>query len=209
MADTKISAATAVTTATGTDEYATNQGGASKRTNLDQILTYLQSKGLPVVRRLDTQHNNSSTTGTEVTELSVTLVAGTYTFTYYLITQAGDTAVGQRFGINYTGTVTRLGYFLRYCDTGTSATTGIADDDSPSGAESIMACFVGRTESTTSPDLGALTNHATATTDTPMIIEGLIVVSDGGDLELWHSPDAAVQTSIMVGSSLVLVRTDN
>lgn len=37
MADTKISAATAVTTPASTDEYATNQGGASKRTTRAQM----------------------------------------------------------------------------------------------------------------------------------------------------------------------------
>jgi hypothetical protein len=39
MADTKISAATAVATPAQTDEYATNQGGASKKTTLTQILS--------------------------------------------------------------------------------------------------------------------------------------------------------------------------
>ena len=210
MADTKVSALTAVTTLEGEDQVylvETDAGPGSAKATIDQILAFLQSKGLPVVRRLGTQHDNNTTTGTEVTDLSVTLVAGTYCFTYYLFTQASDTTVGIRFGINYTGTATRVRYFLRYCDTGTTASTGVADDDSASGAESIMGCFTGGTESTTAPDLGALTNHATANTDTLMIIEGVIVVSDGGDLELWHSPDAATQTSIMVGSSLVLVRT--
>lgn len=41
MADTKISGATAVTTPAGTDEYATNQGGVSKRTSLSQIKTFV------------------------------------------------------------------------------------------------------------------------------------------------------------------------
>jgi hypothetical protein len=41
MADTKISAATAVATPAGTDEYATNQAGASKRTTLAQVKTFV------------------------------------------------------------------------------------------------------------------------------------------------------------------------
>lgn len=40
MADTKISAATAVVTTASTDEYATNQAGTSKRTNLGQIKVF-------------------------------------------------------------------------------------------------------------------------------------------------------------------------
>jgi len=39
MADTKISALTAVTTAAGTDEYATNQGGVSKKTTNTVLFT--------------------------------------------------------------------------------------------------------------------------------------------------------------------------
>lgn len=40
MADTKISALTAVATPAGTDEYATNQGAVSKRTTLTQVKTF-------------------------------------------------------------------------------------------------------------------------------------------------------------------------
>lgn len=43
MPDTKISAATAVVTPASTDEYATNQGNASKRTNLGQIKTFVNT----------------------------------------------------------------------------------------------------------------------------------------------------------------------
>lgn len=45
MADTKISAATAVATAAATDEYATNQAGASKRTTLAQIRNFVAPRG--------------------------------------------------------------------------------------------------------------------------------------------------------------------
>jgi len=41
LADTKISGATAVVTPASADEYATNQAGASKRTNLGQIKTFV------------------------------------------------------------------------------------------------------------------------------------------------------------------------
>jgi len=40
MADTKISALTAVSTPAGTDEFGVNQGGTSKKETLDQIKTY-------------------------------------------------------------------------------------------------------------------------------------------------------------------------
>lgn len=43
MADTKISALTAVATPAGTDEYATNQGAVSKRTTLAQVKTFVNT----------------------------------------------------------------------------------------------------------------------------------------------------------------------
>lgn len=59
MADTKISGAVAVTTPLGTDEYATNQGGASKKTTLSQIR---ESKGtLPTIVSVGTEFTSTAT----------------------------------------------------------------------------------------------------------------------------------------------------
>jgi len=168
---------------------------------------FAQISGLPTTKHLNTQHDIASATGTEVTDLSATLVAGTYVFTYYLITQAANTTVGLALGINYTGTVTRMAAFMRYADTGTSATTGVADSATAGIAEEIQGVFATITRSTTACNLGPLTNHDAATTNTLIIVEGIMVVSDAGDLELWHNSDAANNTSIMDGSSLVLTRT--
>ena len=160
--------------------------------------------GTTTVKHLAEQHDIASATGTEVTGLSATLTAGTYTFTYYLFTRASNTTVGIAFGVNYTGTITRLAAFLRYADTGTTATTGVADDATAGIAEEIHGIFATITKSTTACNLGPLTNHGTANTDTLMIVEGIIVVSDSGDIELWHNSDTANTTSVMVGSALVL-----
>lgn len=162
--------------------------------------------GAPTTRRLNSQHDVASATGTEVTDLSVTLGSGTYTFTYYLFTQAANTTVGLALGINYTGTMTRMAVHMRYADTGTTATTGVADSATAGIAEEMVGIFATITRSTTACNLGPLTNHDAANTDTLIIVEGVIVVSDTGDLELWHNSDAATTTSLMVGSSLVLHR---
>lgn len=47
MADTKISAATAVATPAGADEYATNQAGVSKKTTLAQVKTFVTTAMTP------------------------------------------------------------------------------------------------------------------------------------------------------------------
>lgn len=179
-------------------------GGSSKFLREDN--TWQNITGLPNVKQVSSQHDIASTTGTEVTDLSLTLTAGTYTFTYYLITQASNTTVGLGLGINYTGTVTRMAAFMRYADTGTTATTGVADSATAGIAEEMQGIFATITESTTACNLGPLTNHDAANTNTLIIVEGVMVVSDAGDIELWHNSDAANTTSIMVGSSLVLIK---
>lgn len=49
MADTKISALTAVGTAAGTDEFPVNQGGVSKKETLDQVAAYARTGVVPVL----------------------------------------------------------------------------------------------------------------------------------------------------------------
>lgn len=46
MADAKISALTAVTAPTDTDELVVNQGGVSKKVNLNQLTAYFEQRGL-------------------------------------------------------------------------------------------------------------------------------------------------------------------
>ena len=89
MADTKISALTAATTGAGANEFAINEAGTTKKLTLTQIVTYLQTLGMPRVLKLTAQHSVTGVTGTEVTGLSMTLEAGTYTFTYSLINRSG------------------------------------------------------------------------------------------------------------------------
>jgi hypothetical protein len=58
MADTKISALTAVTTPVGTDEFAVNQGGASKKVTLAQIM-----RSLPTVPTVVSVGSSFTSTG--------------------------------------------------------------------------------------------------------------------------------------------------
>jgi hypothetical protein len=48
---------------------------------------------------------------------------------------------------------------------------------------------------------------ASTGTDILCFIEGIIIVTGSGDLELWHSSETATNTSVEVGSSLVVIRT--
>jgi hypothetical protein len=67
MADTKISALTAVATPAGTDEYATNQGAVSKRTTLAQVKTFANTAPVFAAGTASANTHPEFTTGTLLT----------------------------------------------------------------------------------------------------------------------------------------------
>jgi hypothetical protein len=201
VADTKISALTAATAAALANELAINEAGTSKKLTVSLLRDMIGvSKSV-----LTADHSISSTTATEVTDLSQTLVAGTYRFAYYLLCQSATATVGLTFGVNYTGTVTRIVAMVKWPDTGTTATAGTVDDTA-TGAQ-IVAHTVARTKASSTTNLSTGTGGvATVDVDLFVTITGILVVSDGGDLELWHGSETATATSVEAGSSLVVTR---
>lgn len=162
--------------------------------------------GGPTTKYLVNQHNNATTTGTEVAEMSATLTAGTYTFEYFLYAQSSATGTGIGFGINYTGTATSLVAREEYQSSASSATSGICDDVvSGAGTEFLIEGGVTRSETTTAPDLNVMTGVVTADQNCYVSIRGVIVTSGGGDIELWHNSESALTTTrVMTGSSVVI-----
>lgn len=152
-------------------------------------------------RRLNSQHALASTTATEVTGLQHSLTAGTYHLYAPLIVRSSATGTGLKFGVNYTGTVTRMACTLRYPSTGTTGSTGVADDVAAVLTGSLWEAMAATTESTTAPNLGPYTGVAAANTNILNVIECQLVVSDSGDLEIWHGSEGAVSTSVEVGSA--------
>jgi len=117
MADTKISALTAVVTPALTDEFPVNQGGASKKITLEQV------SGFQVVRISGTSgaagvqrttlclaaDSSANTTTTQATVMTMTGVgAGTWRVKGVLVYQTAATTTGIGIVLNHTGTVTRF-----------------------------------------------------------------------------------------------------
>jgi hypothetical protein len=198
-ADVKISGLSAASSVAASDEMELNQAGTSRKATLSQVVGYRVALG--------SQYTNATTTGTEVSGLSVTLAAGTYRFDYYLLVQNATAANAADFGINYTGTVTRMSAMLVYADTGTTATTGTADDViTGDGGELIVAQCVNTAESTTAPNLNCITAFAASGVNNFIRIHGVLVVSDGGDLELWGASESTTTMSVEVGSNLIITQ---
>lgn len=202
---TKTSALTAVSSVGSTNELAVNEAGTSKKASISQLTSYLQSVGMPVVRRLNTIHTIASATCTILTDLSVASMAvGTYAFTYYLQAQSSSAAVGLRFALNFTGTATGS-WMLSYPSTGTAANTGIADDAGATTGQ-IQEAMSSKTFATTAGNMGNA-GVATINTDIQHQISGVVVVTATGSLDLYHGSSTTTNTSTSVGSSLVLIRT--
>jgi hypothetical protein len=207
MPDSKISALTAASAAAAANELAINEAGTSKKVTLTQVKTLMQTLGMPRVSRLSTQNQLASTTGTEVTDLSQTLENGTYTFTYALIVRSATSTVGPMLGVNFTGTGAPRMHF-RFADATTALTAEIHSMSSQGNkAFGFISGMASNTETTTAPDMGTTVGVASTATDILCFIEGIIIVTGSGDLELWHSSETATNTSVEVGSSLVVVRT--
>ena len=152
-------------------------------------------------------HSISSATATEVSEMSIALTPGTWNFKYNLILQSATTTVGLLLGVNYTGTATRFMAWLKWPDVGVLAATGQMDDASAIATGAIVAYSNTRTESTTAPNMNTGTAGViTVDQDHFVILDGIIVVSDTGDLELWHGSETATATRVEAGSTLEVIK---
>lgn len=78
MADTKISALTAVTTPAGTDEFAVNQGGVSKKATLTQINAYCEPLSAASTSNVTGYSSDTYLAGSGLTVTAGRLQAGTF-----------------------------------------------------------------------------------------------------------------------------------
>jgi hypothetical protein len=208
VADTKISALTAASVAAVANELAINEAGTSRKVTIDQIKTLLQTLGMPRTKRLNSQHSISSTTGTEVTDLTMALEAGTYTVQYNLIVRSATSTVGPMLGVNFDGTAAVKTFEFAFADGSTllTAYTANMDDEGTKGL-GVISGMNTKTYSTTAPNLGTTVGVTTTASDIGCYIRGTLIVTAAGNLELWHSSETATATSVEIGSSLVVIRT--
>jgi hypothetical protein len=218
MADTKISALTAVATPAGTDEFAVNQGGTSKKLTLAQVKTFSNavvtaSGAAPAAGAANTAPAPSETWLLNTADNAVTtvetvmsctgLVAGTYLFEYYIVWRSGTTTVGTSFAVDYTGTVTRVRSTRYLQTTGTTAATGVSD-----GVSAVLTGTLVEHMSSNADNgaLGPNTGVASTTEDQFDYIRGIMVVSNGGDLNLTMTGEGNGAVTFMADSFLQLKR---
>jgi hypothetical protein len=206
VVDTKISALPAVAAAVAAQELAVNDAGVSKKVTVGQLETYFEAKGMNRCWALAADHAISAIAATEVTGLGpITLEPGTYKFEFYILAQSATATVSPMFGVNFTGTAAVRSFRLRYPSTGTAAISGVADDAGANSGQ-IEESMALTTFQTTAPTLGATGGVATINTNILYIIEGVLVVTVQGDLELWHGSETATSTTVKAGSVAIVTR---
>jgi hypothetical protein len=210
LASAQITALGAAAALADTNTFPMDQSGTAVEALMTDVVTYLQTKGMPRVLSLTGDYTNSTTTGTIVTGLNFTgLVAGTYLCQWTLLVASASTGTSFIFGINYTGTVTRMINMLQFPSAGVTAATGTWIDVANATTGQVLAYANSTTETTTAPNLGPHVGVTNANLFHRAMVETVVVVSNGGDLELYAASEVgASQITIKAGSSGILHRTN-
>lgn len=162
----------------------------------------------PAVRMkaLTADQSNSTATLTAVSGMNVTTGLGSFQFYYAIIHKAGVTTTGVRFSVNHTGTVTSFVAQLRNVTAATLNSDANPDQDVVTAAMGIQQAFAARAKSTTG--WGTTLGQDTADADMLTIIEGAMVVTVDGNIELWHGSETTAISTVKAGSTLLLGRGD-
>lgn len=209
MADSKISALSAASVAAVANELAINEAGTSKKISITQLITLLKTNlGMPDIKTISgSAYTINSTTATKVTALAFTgLVGGTYYVRWNLLVQSALAATSCKFGVNYTGTVTRMNMVTGFPSAGVTAVTGTWHNANNATTGQVWGYANTITKSTTAPNMGPWVAFTTANVDHFCYVEGVIVVSDAGDLELWCGSEATDIITLSIGSMGLLWR---
>lgn len=198
------------------DNLSMAASGTNEEIDISEFVIALQRRGMPRTKRLDTQHSISVTAPTKVTGLDMSLEPGTYKFDYDLLCQAAVITAGPTFNLNFsTGTVTKKGWWFQYADLSTTLLAAIGtmahDTTAPTlGFQMAKAedDFATTATGNMGPTATAAGDVQTVNTDILAKITGLMVVTVAGVLELWHGSGSTSASTVEVGSSLIVVRTD-
>jgi len=159
----------------------------------------------PITKALSANQTSSSVTPAKVTNLDQVAGPGTWAFQYFVRYQSSVTGTGVRFDVNHSGTVTSFVWNQRQVDVSATAATAAPDQDQIGAASAVMGAFASRAKGTAGR--GTTLSVDTANADMLTIIEGLMVVTASGNLELYFGSEATGSTqTIMQDSALILTK---
>ena len=195
MADSKVSALAAASTLDGTELVPVVQGGVSKRATVAELR-------VEQVRVVTSNQASTSTSPASVTALEyASLAAGTYLMKYWICYQTAATTTGIEFRLNYTGTSSRLVATWYQLTTGGAAATGIGDQNTGVTAQMVE----GKGQRASNAAMGSTQGVDTANADQFAVMEGILIATGTGALQLMFSTEVAGSAAtIMSGTTLTL-----
>lgn len=126
---------------------------------------------------------------------------GTWRFRYTLLYQTAALTTGIAFGVNHTGTVTKLRAQWQHITTGGAAATGVGDADTIVVAGQLIE---GKQDFGLNAVLGSASGGVdTINRDIIAVVEGIIVVSVSGTLELKIATEVAGSAVRITASSML------
>lgn len=167
---------------------------------------YSQAIAAPVsALTLNADVSNSTTTAAKITGLDKALAVGTYTFRYFIIYQAAATTTGVKFSVNFTGTVTQFVANWHAVDNTAGGATAAADQDALLAGGQVYFAFAARAKSNAA-GWGPSISVDTANADMLAVLEGSMIVTVTGNIELWHASEVAAATTVKAGSNMVITK---
>jgi hypothetical protein len=155
-------------------------------------------------KALGSDRTNGGTTAAEVAGLTIPAGVGTYTFRYVIRYQSDTTTTGLKWSVNHDGTVSAFVYNAYMVDNNALAATAAADQDALALTGQILDAWAARAKSNAATMISASVD--TINSDMLLIIEGMMIVTASGNIQLWHASEAASTTTIKIGSSLQLCK---
>lgn len=145
----------------------------------------------------------SSTTAASIAGIAQTLEPGTYLFEYAIDCESATSTVTPKYGVNFSGTQTRIAYSLFFPSAGVTAATGVVDQDANATTGQVWAHASTRTNNTV---LGPFTDVDTINVTIMLYLKGKIVVTVAGSLQLLHGSETATSTTTKAGTTLTITK---
>lgn len=158
-------------------------------------------RDLETVKRTTIDQANATNVAAKVTALDVTLGVGTWAFKYLIRHQASLVTTGVAFSVNHTGTLTSFVSQLRFVDTNSNFLANAQKQGA--GAATFVGGVGARVKSATA-NMGPTLSADVANADLFTIIEGLLVVTVSGTLELWSASEVPLATTTVMANSAVI-----
>ena len=166
--------------------------------------TVKPGQGTVTVAKLASDQSNSTTTPTKVTGISVALAAGTYTFDYYVLCQSSIITTGVKYSVDFTGTVTSFVANMMWVDVSATASTATPSQAAVGAAGQVYSAMSARAKS--QAGWGTLLGTDAANADMLVRIEGMMIVTAAGNIDLWHGSETAAATTTKAGSAVIITK---